>query len=97
MTYKGRVKNGVVVLDKPAKLPEGTRVAVRTRKRRGATLGDRLMEFCGVVKGLPRDLARNHDHYLHGMPKKRRPSSRTPPTIWRSSMPATNRIFERLR
>jgi hypothetical protein len=24
----------------------------------------------GIAKGLPADLAENHDHYLHGRPKK---------------------------
>ncbi len=28
MTYPGRVKNGMVVLDEPASLPDGTRVRV---------------------------------------------------------------------
>ncbi|HEX4085983.1 MAG TPA: hypothetical protein VHY22_13800 [Chthoniobacteraceae bacterium] len=30
----------------------------------------RLMRFAGAVKGLPSDMALNHDHYLHGLPKK---------------------------
>lgn len=29
-----------------------------------------LLKFAGSVKGMPRDLARNHDHYLYGTPKK---------------------------
>jgi len=32
--------------------------------------GRRLKEFAGVAQGLPSDMARNHDHYLHGRPKK---------------------------
>ena len=32
--------------------------------------GPRLKQFDGAVRGLPFDLARNHDHYLHGRPKK---------------------------
>ena len=27
-------------------------------------------EALGIAGGLPRDLAKNHDHYLHGRPKK---------------------------
>jgi hypothetical protein len=34
------------------------------------TLGSRLMKFAGKLEGLPSDPARNHDHYLHGVPKK---------------------------
>jgi hypothetical protein len=26
--------------------------------------------FAGTVRGLPPDMALNHDHYLHGLPKK---------------------------
>ena len=29
-----------------------------------------LKRFAGAVKRLPSDMARNHDHYLHGRPKK---------------------------
>jgi hypothetical protein len=29
-----------------------------------------LLRWAGKAKGLPADLARNHDHYLHGRPKK---------------------------
>jgi len=80
MTYRGHVKNGVVVLDQPAELPEGAEVdvTVRTEPRTEKddekpipTLADRLRNVIGTVKGLPRDLAENHDHYLYGVPKKK--------------------------
>jgi hypothetical protein len=32
--------------------------------------GPRLKQFAGAVCGLPSDMARNHDHYLHGRPRK---------------------------
>lgn len=32
--------------------------------------GPGLKQFAGAVRGLPSDMARNHDHYLHGRPKK---------------------------
>jgi hypothetical protein len=60
-------------------LPDGTVVAVqplqakprRKKPVRGRTpLADALLEFAGCVSGLPADLARNHDHYLYGAPKK---------------------------
>lgn len=78
MTFRGLVKNGVVVLEEKAKLAEGTRVRVQTmkkaagRKKAGSsqTLGQRLMKFAGSAKGLPKDMARNHDHYIHGAPRK---------------------------
>ena len=76
MSYTGTVKNGVVVLPEEVKLDEGTRVRVeplaakRRKPRAASALGAALMELAGKAKGLPSDFARNHDHYLHGAPKK---------------------------
>jgi hypothetical protein len=80
MEYQGIVKNGVVVVD-GATLPEGMKVIVATedapltndeRNLQETTVGQRLMRFAGTMKGsdLPKDGARNHDHYLYGLPKK---------------------------
>jgi hypothetical protein len=32
-----------------------------------------LKDVIGKAAGLPKDLAENHDHYLHGQPKKAKP------------------------
>jgi hypothetical protein len=32
--------------------------------------GDALLELAGTVEGLPSDYAENHDHYIHGVPKR---------------------------
>ena len=71
MTFRGHMKNGEVVLDDRVSLPDGTPVNVkvirapRTKRkpRSKRTLGQRLLKFAGTVNGLPRDMARNHDHY----------------------------------
>jgi hypothetical protein len=34
------------------------------------TIGKVLLEFAGTAEGLPRDMARNHDHYLNGTPRQ---------------------------
>lgn len=72
MTYKGRVKDGVVVLEQGAHLDEGAEVVVQPvgDQDEYASLRDGLLSFAGTVKGLPSDMARNHDHYIHGTPKK---------------------------
>ena len=73
MTYKGKVTNGVVVLDDPKALPEGTVVAVEPMGDPGVdgeSLPAMLLRHAGKGKDLPSDLARNHDHYVHG---RRRP------------------------
>ena len=68
MTYLGKVSNGVVVLPPEADLPEGTEVNVEPILKNDAaqTLFDKMAAFVGMANDLPADLAKNHDHYLHG-------------------------------
>lgn len=71
MTYHGHIENGMVVVEGPLDLPDGTEVRIEPINRSAkTTLGQRLMKFAGTAKGLPSDMARNHDHYLYGMPKR---------------------------
>jgi hypothetical protein len=78
MVYAGYVEKGMVVVDDPVALPDGTRVKVEivplviedSSGERLETLYDQLAPLVGAAKGLPPDLARNHDHYLHGQPRK---------------------------
>ena len=80
MTYRGRVKDGLVVLEGPRMPPEGAPVSVRvlkaptrragTRRRSAATPFERMKPFIGVITDLPADLSLNHDHYLYGAPRK---------------------------
>ncbi len=71
--YTGEVKNGVVVFDPGASPPpEGTRVHVEPVGTDEAVkdLSRRLLSIAGKAKGLPADLAEQHDHYIHGTPKR---------------------------
>ncbi len=78
MVYDGHVEKGVVVVDAPVTLPEGAKVKVEVLPPAGKsasdesspTLYDQLAPLVGAAKGLPSDLAKNHDHYLHGQPKR---------------------------
>ena len=71
MTYRGHIKGGAVVLDEKVSLPEGTEVRVEPiAKAKPMTLAEQFKDFIGIVDDLPEDMARNHDHYLHGTPKK---------------------------
>ena len=78
MTYPGHVQNGAVVLDGPIRLPEGVKVTVALADESVPlhedsslpSLYDQFQSFIGTADGLPEDLALNHDHYLHGQPKK---------------------------
>jgi hypothetical protein len=67
MVYKGRVKDGVIVLDKAAALPDGlvVDVFVPDAQDDGSTLFERLQGVVGIAEGLPSDLARNHDQHIH--------------------------------
>ncbi len=71
MSYKGRVRNGVVVLEDGVELPENLEVTVDPVNVTSdhSSLRDGLRRFAGQAKGLPSDSAENHDHYLHGTPK----------------------------
>lgn len=72
MTLQGTVVNGLVVLDENAKLPEGIRVTVTVEDNQAPipTLRDVLMRYAGCMKNLPADMAEQHDHYIHGTPKR---------------------------
>jgi hypothetical protein len=81
--YRGTIRSGVVVLESGAgaALPDGTQVRVtpvEAPQPAAATPGDApgssgtlafLLKFAGVFRGPP-DLARNHDHYIHGTPRR---------------------------
>ncbi len=71
MDYRGHVKNGVVIFEADAP-PEGAAVRVQLLAAPSSdpTLWDKLRKYSGAVTGLPSDMARNHDHYLHGGPRK---------------------------
>lgn len=73
MTYRGKIKNGAVVMDEPVPLPDGVEVEIVPASN-GQTLpptwGEVFKDITGKAEGLPPDMARNHDHYLHGAPKR---------------------------
>lgn len=76
MTYRGTVKSGLVVLPEGVALPEGAEVEVTLPGESAAPgPGDRLATLGRWAETLPTDLppdlAANHDHYLHKLPKRR--------------------------
>jgi hypothetical protein len=38
-------------------------------KARRQTIGEVLLSLAGTAEDLPADMARHHDHYLHGTPR----------------------------
>ncbi len=75
MSYTGTVENGVVKLPSEAHWPDGTTVRVEliTPPPRRNHPTQRLCELAAKLEGLPPDLAEQHDHYLHGTPKRSQP------------------------
>jgi hypothetical protein len=83
MTVEGHIENGQIVLNQEIRLPEGMKVRVEfvaieppEEAIKNAvsdelpSLYERMKPFVGAVEGLPSDYAINHDHYLHGQPKR---------------------------
>ncbi len=78
MTDSGHLQNGVVVLDSPTNLPDGTAVRVEipetavmsTAAADRKSLYERFESFIGSAPELPSDASINHDHYLYGTPKR---------------------------
>jgi hypothetical protein len=71
MEMEGVVQSGVIVLEAPNALPDGTRVRIIVAS--GDTpkpFGERFAQFKGAAQGLPSDLAKQHDHYRLGTPKQ---------------------------
>jgi hypothetical protein len=77
--YYGPVRNGTIVLDEGVHIPEGTRVQVTIAEKCHAepteedclSLRASLLELAGTVEGLPPDFADEHDHCIHGTPKRK--------------------------
>jgi len=83
MLLEGTVINGTIVLDNNHQLPEGARVEVGLKQpelrqaeaspeppKAASSLGEALMKLAGTAVELPEDMAAQHDHYLHGTPKR---------------------------
>ncbi len=71
MVVHGHVENGKIVLDEKAPLAEGMKVRVEiVEESPRSTLAEQFKDVIGKAEGLPSDFAENHDHYIHGAPKK---------------------------
>ena len=76
MSITAIVENDTIKL--PVHVPDGTKVEITLPTETTApassenepTLYDTLEDFIGKAKGLPEDFAAEHDHYIHGTPKR---------------------------
>lgn len=73
MTYRGKVKDGHIVVESGVELPEGAAVRIELEPKDAPT-GNQASEPLLAMATLAvetnvRDLATNIDHYLYGHPK----------------------------
>ncbi len=74
MSITAIVENDTIKL--PMHVPDGTRVEITLPGEKDAGVepaGNALAwmkEFAGCIDGLPEDFAAEHDHYIHGTPKR---------------------------
>ena len=79
MTVEGHIENGQIILDQKVALPDGVKVRVellsasepREKANSAAkTQYEHYKSIIGAIDDLPVDFALEHDHYIHGTPKK---------------------------
>jgi hypothetical protein len=74
MSFTAVVENDTIKLPPGVHLPDGTQVTIlppeSAPKPERPTLAEVLQDFIGKAEGLPSDFAAEHDHYIHGTPKR---------------------------
>jgi len=70
MVLEGTIKNGMIVLDHPPVLPEGSRVevVVKPTAQEASPLGEMLLRHAGKALWMTEELACQHDYYLDCSP-----------------------------
>ncbi len=73
MSITAIVQNDTIKL--PVHVPDGTKVEIIVKSEEGTmpaegTFFDTIRDLVGSVDGLPEDFAAEHDHYIHGTPKR---------------------------
>jgi predicted DNA-binding antitoxin AbrB/MazE fold protein len=72
MSYTGTIENGVVKLPANVGWANGTQVRIEKIEvpPDRNELTRKLREIAARMEGLPEDWAQEHDHYIHGTPKR---------------------------
>ena len=70
--FEGHFDGKVVVPRGSVNLPAGTDVIVTVKEEEDMTVWQRIAELADEMPAghLPNDLADQHDHYLHGRPRR---------------------------
>lgn len=70
MSFTGTVEQGVVKLPPDAAIPDGTKVRVEPVGEDRRPLVEKLRAIAQAMPDMPADWAAQHDHYIHGTPKR---------------------------
>jgi len=76
LKYTGTVVDGVVVFENGHVPPNGTAVEIvplEAETTKGETPDKPfsfLLKYAGIITDMPEDFAAQHDHYIHGTPKR---------------------------
>ena len=71
MSIAATVENGTIKLPPDIHLPDGTRVEILLPAEEALDDDPKwMLKFSGALDGLPEDFADEHDHYIHGTPKR---------------------------
>ena len=70
MSFTGTVEGGVVKLPPEAGWADGTKVRIESLEEDRQSLVNKLRAIAQSMPDLPADWAAQHDHYLHGTPKR---------------------------
>lgn len=69
MSITATVENDTIKLPPGVHWPDGTRVILSPEPSTARSLAARYASLTGLADDMPSDLARNHDHYIHGAPR----------------------------
>jgi len=70
MSITATIEDGKIVLPAGVNWPNGTVLRIEPVEKRAGSIWELMKEFDGIADDLPPDMAANHDHYIHGHPKK---------------------------
>lgn len=70
MSYTGTIENGVVKLPPGVGWADGTKVRVEPLAANRQPLVEKLRAIAQSMPDMPSDWAAQHDHYIHGTPKR---------------------------
>jgi hypothetical protein len=69
MSITAKVEGGKIILPPDVPWPSGTLVRIEPLAEQPPSIWETLKDFDGIAQDLPKDLASNLDHYVHGHPR----------------------------